>query len=334
MKYIFAAIAFFILSLPISSAQTLVPLQPGETQFFISPIIICPTPPGCGIAPPVFTDFTETPQYMVLRGDFDHLDIGWDVKYFDNSERDIEVLCFLNCPNPGNNINVNCAGLQNCNYLGLTGPRSCTIPNPNYIVNLPPGNVNNVTCKFYDPQNKDSTGKPLEYLPYPVRTFRPIDYSISVSPITTTVGDEFNFPLSVIPLGLIPSTYSFNLTELSLPNVLSIERNLGVSEKLGYGRPGRFSPRVNYLVAKPTTIQNLVTGNADPITCAADGGCSYLGSDARCVIPAAGPGKCWKKLDLQLKSGNASLPEFDIFGFLQILFLSTAVLFLINFKKR
>ena len=132
---------------------------------------------------------------------------------------------------------------------------------------------------------------------------------------------------------MLPSNYSFNVTELTQPNVLFIDRNLGSSEVLGYGQPGRFSPRMVYFVARPTTIENLVTAGADPTTCNNDADCSYLG-ESKCIKPTGGSGKCWKKLDLQLKSGNASLPEFDIYGFLQIMLLSTAVLFLIDFRRK
>lgn len=326
MKFIFAAIAFLLL-LSLSFAQILLP--PTETEFTILPIILTPvqpSQPGSSGDPLGDSrgDFTGTSQLIALRGDFDYLSIRWNANYIDKSERNIGVRCYLNCPNPGDDIDANCGDFQKCDYLGLVGPRSCAIPNPDYKVDLPPKETNTVACKFYDP-----AAPSVEFLPYPTRTFRPIDFSLSLSEVTATVGQAFNFPISVIPTGLIPGAYTFKVTELSQPNALFVERNIGFTEKLGYGQPGRFSPKITYLIAKPTNLEVLANANSDPIACSEDAKCGYLGS-SKCV-----DNKCWKKIDARLNAGKASLPEFDAFGFLQIMLIASGVLYFsaINGRK-
>ncbi len=309
MKYIWILIIFLLL--PIAYASIILP--PADAPFTVLPMILS----SC-------SDYTKTKQSLCLEGDLNYIAVKWDVRYPDESERNVGVKCFLNCANPRDDIETNCASSQKCEYLGLVGQRSCTIPNPNYLINLPQGNVNNVTCMFYDPA--DPT---IPFRPYPNRTFRPIDYSLSVSGITVNVGEQFNFPLSVIPLGLIPSTYTFNITEVSAPKALFIERSIASTEKLGYGDAGRFSPQMLFLVAPLTNarVEVLTTANSDPITCTTDAHCSYL-TDGKCIIPTGQPnGKCWKRLEIQLKSGKASLPEFDAFGFLQIMLIAGVLLF-------
>ncbi len=331
MKYILAVIAFLIL-LPLAASQIILPLA--ETQFTIGPIVLAPIPPSPGSSGPggnvigpslPFADFTGTTQILVLRGDLDYLRVGWNAAYVDNAERNIGARCYLNCPNPGNDIDANCAAFQKCEYVGLVGPRSCLISNPKYELKLPPMETNTVTCKFYDPLNPS-----VPFKPYPKRTFRPIDYSLSVSPITATVGDQFSFPLSVVSVGLLASAYTFSVTELSEPNSLTIDRTIGNTENLDYGVAGRFTPKMISLFAKVTNLEILANANSDPVACSIDADCSYLG-DGKCVV-SQGTGRCWKKLDIQLKAGNASLPDFDIFGFLQIMVLSTVVLILVRRK--
>ena len=199
---------------------------------------------------------------------------------------------------------------------------SCAIPNPAYLVDLPPQKTNTVACKFYDP-----AAPSVEFLPYPTRTFRPIDFSLFLSEVTATVGQAFNFPISVIPLGLIPSIYNFTISEISETKVLIIETTKGATEKLSYGDPGRFSPKIRHLAAGSTNVKVLATADKDPVTCSNNQDCSYLG-DAECV-----DNRCWLKLERSLKAGNVSLPDFDIFGFLQIMMISGGML-LFSFKKR
>jgi hypothetical protein len=323
MKFIFTAIAFLLL-ISLAFAQILLP--PAETEFNIIPIILTPVTPGQPGSPDPLGDlpgdFTGTSQTIALRGDFNYLSVRWNANFVDKSERNIGVRCYLNCPNPGDDIDENCKNFQKCEYLGLVGPRSCAIPNPDYIVDLPPQETNAVACKFYDP-----AAPSVEFLPYPTRTFRPIDFSLSLSEVTATVGQAFSFPISVIPRGLIAGAYTFKVTELLQPNALFIERNTGFTEELGYGQPGRFSPRITYLISKPTNIEVLANANSDPIKCNDDTECSYIG-DSKCV-----DNKCWKKVDVRLNAGKASLPEFDAFGFFQIMMLSSVVL-LITFRRK
>lgn len=306
MRYIFIIFAILLL-FPIALSQ--VALPPASTEFFILPIILS----QCD-------DFTNSKQFLCLHGDASFLTISWTARYFDNAEENLGVTCYLNCKNPGDNIDVNCASSQKCDFVGLVGSRSCIIKDPNYQFTLPPGQNNNVICKFYDPETS------LPFVPFPERKFRPINFTLVLSSVTVNVGETFNFPLSVIPLGLIPSIYNFTIAEISETKVLSIEATKGATEKLSYGDPGRFSPRITQLAAKSTNVKVLATADKDPVTCSKNQDCTYLG-DAECV-----QNRCWLKLERSLEAGNASLPDFDVFGFLQIMMISVGVL-IFGFKK-
>ena len=277
-------------------------------------------------------DYTGTNQFICLEGDFDFLRINWDVKFLDSTEGDIGAKCYLNCDLNTENCEDKVAQdkAQKCDFTGPVGSRSCTISSPKYEFKSPP--ENKVTCNFFDPKNLDAQGKPIEFkkcegevCEYHSRTFVPIAYSLSASPIAVTVGKLFNYPIAVKSSGLIPSAYTFNI--ISDPSVLIVDIKEGFTELLIYGQKGVFSPRMVYLVTKSTTLSSLATTDVDKNTCNDDIDCGYLVDNFKCIS-----NKCWKQVDVRLTAGKASLPEFDIFGFLQIMILSTAVLFLARRK--
>jgi hypothetical protein len=268
-------------------------------------------------------DFTGTCQNLALYGDLSYLNVKWNASYLNNVEREIGIECYLNCPNPGDNITKNCAAYENltnyCSYKSLTGYGFCTIVKPGYLFK---GQINNVTCSFYDPANPT-----VNYLPYPNRTFKPINFDVySALNGSVTVGKPFALPVNVRNLGLFAGNFTSNTSALVKPQLISIENPIGLIENLKYNNIGEIYSKVTFLSAEKINFKVLVKSNIDPSTCSISADCSYLGSDAECIAS-----KCWKRITVEINSGMSSLPEFNWTGLLQIIILSTVVVF---FSKR
>ncbi len=309
MRGILVFILIVLLFLKGVSAQE---LQPGETTFEIIPLGLEPLPPG--------EDFTNTTQTLGLYGDLSYLNIKWSARYVDGKERVIGVECYLNCPNPGTNITTNCASYKistnYCSYKALTGYGFCTIVKPGYLFK---GQINNVTCSFYDPSKPD-----IKFLPYPSRTFKPVDfYVFSTSTGSITVGESFVLPVNIRNLGLIIGNFTSNVSALIKPQLVFIENQIGQTETLKYNQIGRLYPKITFLSAEKINFKVLTKSNIDPTTCSISADCSYLGTDAECI-----DGKCWKRITVEIDASMSSLPEFNWTGLLQIIALSTAVILL------
>lgn len=318
----------FLLLVAIISAQTI--LQPGTTTFEVSPIIIQPPPiDGTYGGNPNLPSSLLTPEHPLgLQGDLFYLNIIWNVSYADGEERDIGVDCYLNCPNPDEDIDTNCAGYQNCSYVGPTGLAFCTIVNPLYLFKQ----INNVTCKFYDPLFPT-----IQYLPYPNRSFRAVDLKVHADVASATVGKPFTLPISITSLGLLASSYTVNVTVVpSLgvnPDNIVIERSLSTTDEISYGEVGIVYPRILFLVStgEPVTFQILTKSNIEPspaldTACLLSEDCSQLdqGYGVSCI-----DSRCWCNYQLQIIAGNASLPDFGLFGLIQIILLAILVLLII-----
>jgi hypothetical protein len=315
MKHLATALLFSIFLIPVASAQTV--LRPGETNFTVDAIILDPV-----------TDYAGVNE-IGLAGDVNYLNIKWNATYDSGEERDIGVKCYLNCPDPLPDIDVKCAPYQACSYLGPTGVRICTIPTPNYLFK----NINNITCKFYDPLNPSIDYIPRECLPFKCyinRTFWPINFSLSAAPakIEITVGKSFILPIDVKNFGLLKSNFTVNTTALK-PEIASIDNSVTATETLGYGQIGRVYPRITLLYSDALTLKILAKSGIEPVpnfdtSCSVNSDCSHYGS-AECMN-----NRCWKRLDVQISAGNASLPEFDITGVIQILLLAALALVFIK----
>ncbi len=269
-------------------------------------------------------DFTGTCQYLALYGDLSYLDIKWSARYSNDMEKEIRVDCYLNCPNPGTDMDTKCADYKNstnyCSYKALTGYGFCTIVKPGYLFK---GQINNVTCNFYDPANPT-----VNYLPYPNRTFEPIDFDVySALNVSVTVGESFALPVNVRNFGLFAGNFTSNTSALVKPYLVSIENPIGLIEKLKYNDIGEMYSKVTFLSAEKINLKVLVKSNLDLTTCSVPADCSYLGSDAECI-----GSKCWKRTTVEIKSGMLSLPEFNWTGVIQIMIIASIALIL--FKKR
>jgi len=268
-------------------------------------------------------DFTGECQSLVLYGDQSYLNVKWDAHYKDNVEREIGVECYLNCPSPSDDIKTNCAAYENltnyCSYKSLTGYGFCTIVDPGYLFK---GQINNVTCSFYDPSNPD-----IQYSPYPNRTFKPIDFDVySVFGGSLTVGEPFVLPANVRNFGLFAGNFTSNISALVKPHLIYIENPITMIENLKYNDIVEIYSKVTFLSAEKINLKVLVKSNLDRTTCSGSGDCGYLGSGAECIGSA-----CWKRTTVEINPRMSSLPEFNWTGLLQIIIISTVVVF---FSKR
>ncbi len=302
----------FVFLIPVALAQT--ELVEGNTTFEVPNIILTPIPcPGCTQPP---EDYTQTSQTIILYGDLAYLNVKWNARYSDNVERPMGIDCYLNCPNPDGDIDTNCAiyktSTNYCSFVGNTGPRFCTIVRPDYLFKQ----INNITCKFYNPARLD-----IRYLPYPNRTFKPIDFQVFTERITGTVGKYLTLPVNIRSTGLIIETYTVNVSVANpdQAGLVYIEYPVNITSRLKYAETGKVYPKVTFLSTEKVNLKISAKSNTDPTTCSIDSDCSYLG-DGECI-----GNRCWKKNIIETSAQKASLPEFGLFGFLQIVFLAVVV---------
>jgi hypothetical protein len=304
----------FLLLVGIAFSQTT--LQPGEATFTVGSVVLKPLPTE--------EDYTGAAQFLGLAGDLNYLNIRWNAYYYTGEERDIGVWCYLNCPNPVSPINVNCKDYQNCTYLGPSGKHSCSIYLPKYNFK----NINNVTCRFYDPSNPS-----IEYLPYPNRTFYSIKFETSVSPVTITVGDPFTLPINVQNFGLLKSSFTTNIS--FIPSAFSppvlIENPFSSTEEISYNQIASTFPRITFLATGNANFEIYSKSNIEPVP----NFNTACNSNADC--PAFAPycvnNRCWAKQMVTISAGKKSLPEFDFFGIIFILLIAT-VLLALNFQNK
>jgi len=262
MKIVIFSFVTFIFLLHIALAED---LQPGEGGFEILGIIITPLQSN--------EDYTGTNQVLGLFGDLSYLNIKWNAHYSDNIERDIGVDCYMNCLNPGKDIQTNCQAqntpTNHCNYVSKTGYGFCTIVNPNYLYK---DQLNNVTCRFYDPSKPQ-----IKYLPYPNRTFYPFQsFVYTTYNSTITLGSAFILDLKIIYYGMIPTNFTSNVS--ILPNkegiVLGkIENPIGYIGQLKYNDIGRVGPKIMILSSDKTDIDVLTRADTNPVICYSNGDC-------------------------------------------------------------
>ena len=319
MRTLVFSFIVLIFLLQATSAQT---LKGGETTFEIFGIILDPFPPG---PDGDGGDYTGTSQTLVLYGDEYYLNARWNARYSDGIERTIGVKCYLNCPTPGKDIDTNCIDYKNstnyCSYEALTGYGFCTIINPEYLFR---DQLNNITCKFYDP-----TMPEINYFPYPNRTFYPTYFEIfTTSEGSVTVGTPFILGLNIRSLSLIAGNFTSNVTvqENIGGLILAIVKNpIDQTSVLKYNQIGKINREITFLSAETTHLEVLTKSDVDPTVCFDDEECIDFGPEAKCI-----DGKCWKRNIVTINADRASLPEFGWIGLLQIMILSAVAILLIK----
>jgi len=252
--------------------------------------------------------FTISPMvidYLKLTGEIDYLNVLWKARYWDLAERNISVECYLNCPDP----QAGCSAYQNCKYLdypaGAAG--SCTIANPNY--DLTPAAamadrastvLNKISCKFTDPKNPVITSGWVN------KEFAPIAFYLEApSAIALTAGDEFPLELVVKNLGILTDSYSVA--------VRSLASNLIVSD----GQATITNIKANETGRMRSVLLLLSTVEA---------------ANAKVNVTSIISPQINLTKTILVQSGMKSLPEFNWFGMMQIMFLA-AVILAFKFKR-
>jgi len=289
-------------------------LGSGSGQFTVNPIVLFDVPLAegdyCGnpSAPP-------TQNFRLgLNSDPDNLNIRWSAKDPGGIERQIGVDCWLNCPATADPKN-NCAGYQACSYRGPTGIGTCAIPGPNYNFN----SDNGVICRFFDPI------LPSLDLVVENRTFRTVDYEVDTPPITVTVGSPVTVPIDVKSFGILENFFTNNITALQGSQLVYITNSYANTDQALCGDVVRTFPNIEFLSASSVPFSILSHSSVDPTPCSSSPQCGYLDNGpftGQCVV-----GKCWKRLDITINAGVASLPEYNVFVFVFILFASSAIFF-------
>ncbi len=290
-------------------------LGSGSRDFTVNPIILFDIPLEEG-------DYCGNPSdpptlnfKLGLNSDPNFLNIRWNAKDPGGIERQIGVDCWLNCP-ASSNLQANCAGFQTCSYRGPTGQHACSVQGPKYNFN----SDNRVVCRFFDPII------PSLDLVIENRTFRTVDYEIGTPPITVTVGSPVTVPIDVKSFGILENSFTNNMSVLQGSSLVTVSNGFGNTDSVKCGEVGRTFPSVSFLSSANIPFSVLSHSSVDTTPCSSDSQCSYLEDDAfsgKCVA-----GACWKRLDITINAGVASLPEYGVPGFIFILLASSAVFFL------
>lgn len=299
--FVFVSLVF----LPPAYGQ--IPLQPGNFTFTILSIWVFPpkySPYGGNYRYPNTTMTIEHP--LGLEGHFpNYLNIRWNASYSDGSIREIRVNCYLNTPN------------KNCTTTYIPGEEGqCSILFPSYGYS----SLNTVICNFSDPANPNLFGTVN-------RSIQPVAFDVSALLSSATVGQEFTWEVGVVNRGALATNFSVNISS-SLPGVVWVNPSVANTSSVYWGEIAKFFPRMNFLLATDLTLYVLVRPTADDqIICP----CPEIpyGTNPVCI-----DNKCWYKLEIPIKVGMASLPEFDAIGLLQIIFLAAIVLFLACKKSK
>ncbi len=326
LAFSFCAVFVFLFSLVLAAIQ----LNPGTTTFAYQPIFLFNV-----------TDVTGT-NPLGVDASVDKLRIFWDA-YFCNKfekgtctqtvDRSIGVRCYFNCLlGKGDKIDVKCATKQKCEFTGF-GPASCTISSPQYLGKTQSNSkpVNNASCKFYDPNF------PLiEFIPYPNRSFYLVSFDSKVSSASTTVGEELVLPVKTTNLGLLEDSYNVKMKALNNPEMVSISTPSVNTEKITYGKTAVVDEKLRMLYTATVRFEIMSKSGIEPTSnfdnsCTADADCSHLTNGVcRCPnLEDSCPSKrCWIRNEVEITAKDASLPEFGLFGFLQIIALAAVILFL------
>ena len=204
---------------------------------------------------------------------------------------------------------------------------SCIISKPRYLFKV----LNNVTCKFYDPASPG-----IEFLPYPQRSFWIIDYKVFIpSKLVMSVGDKYTFKVNIMNLGLLPSSFFVNITDVQNPlNFIPvvIEGAQSTSEKVSSGKTAFTQAELLFLSTGNLVLLTDVKSTIEPTqtfstacTLASDCPPTILkDSDDLCF-----QNRCWQRFSTEITIGLKSLSEFGLME--SIFIIITSILFFFVF---
>jgi len=122
--------------------------------------------------------------------------------------------------------------------------------------------------------------------------------------ITTTVGTPFDLHVDIANKGSTQDSYNVVLTA-ALPEFINYTQPIVITEAVNSGASTSVTYRL-FTLADPNNQLTVTVSSVGCLTCAS------------------------KSIDIPLKSGTFSLPEFGLTGLLQIIILSGVVYFLAN----
>jgi hypothetical protein len=236
----------------------------------------------------IFTVMEDAPSFRThsYTAFVNYFNIFWDAAY-------------QNSCSPNRDLSVMCYLNDKYNnpskpypYTRMPGEGMSTIEDPQYYFGkLATGNPNNISCKIYD------TSRDRIYS-WSNESFYPIAFSTAVTPLTVTLGKSFNLPIYVQNLGLLSDNYTVQIKSYQ-SGAVSIEFAGGTLGPLKTNETSKTTARLKVLSTSATTLNITVISSTSGISVSRD-------------IP--------------IRSGMASLSEFDWIGIIQILFLVLIVL--------
>jgi len=243
-----------------------------------------------------------------LEGNLNYLNVFWNAKYHSGNIRDIGVICYLNC----NQEAQDCSAYQACSRLAY-GSAGCTIGSsadkPQY--NVPLDGEDYVNCKFYDPLYPDVT------VGYFNRTFKPIYFDVFLYDVAVSVGQSFDLRINVKNGGLFTDSYNIKATVPEIyQNILKVadESKLFTIGPV-YGESYLHTPETKEAFVKMMTLTTDLASVCIDVTSVASP-TTHAFSDCK-----------------QIKSSAVSMSDFDWFGVMQIILLSTVLFAVASFKK-
>jgi hypothetical protein len=234
----------------------------------------------------------------------DYLNIRWNASYSDWSTGYIRVECRLNTG-------------QTCAKTSVSGEEDgCTIMFPSYNYD----SLNTVVCNFTDPLHPNLFNDTVN------RSIQPIAFSVGASLGSVTVGQELAWEIDVLNKGALATNFSVNISSSS-PTAIWINPSVANTSSVYWGEVAKFHPQLSFLLATDLTLKVLVRPTVDDrISCP----CPQIPytANSECI-----DNKCWYKLEIPIKVKIASLPEFDVFGILQIILLAMFLLLILIKSK-
>jgi hypothetical protein len=167
------------------------------------------------------------------------------------------------------------------------------------------------------------------------KEFYPVKYNFWSSSISATVGKSVDMPIYVQNLGLLPDSYTVNVTlsQSINPNVIKIENDVSHTEQLPPLQIGKTSAtlKLQSATAGSITLKIFVTSDSYATynknnPCSSPSDCSDPNDPGRDIYECLS-GKCVRSTEIIVKTGMASLPEFDWLGLLQIILLASILAF-------
>ena len=174
------------------------------------------------------------------------------------------------------------------------------------------------------------------------KEFWPVNFTVNIQNTSTIVGSEANLPIYITNKGIMNDSYVVNTTVYGekKPKVMIVEQPIIHTDIVIPEQTLSLISKVRALSSEDSIfyLGVWVTSEQDEHPCNKDSDCNYLvgrncnpdSTYCTCNTAAAnGQGRCARYRTIELRVGILSLPEFDIFGAIQIIILSIAAFYIV-----